>query len=387
MEFGPASVYHTAVEPLRVAIAGTGFIGRVHARSVRLAGAILVGVSSSTGEGAERAAKVLGAERFFGSSEELVNAKDVEVVHICTPNHLHVPLAEAALAAGKHVVCEKPIALDPEGGEKLAMAAEAAGAVATVPFVYRYYPVVREARAQVASGALGPLRLIHGSYLQDWLLTTADYNWRVEADLGGRSRAFADIGSHWCDLIEFISGHRITRVSARLHTVRQGRARTLEGQVFRRASGTGESRPVQTEDIALVMFETDLGAVGSAIVSQVSPGRKNRLWFELDGADAAIAFDQESPETAWIGRRGGTSLLIRDQEQLSLEAARYATLPGGHPQGWHDCFEAFIRDTYEAIRGGVPDGLPIFSDGLRTVRITEAVLESARTGAWTEVRS
>lgn len=372
---------------MRAAIAGTGFIGRVHARSARLAGAVLVGVSSSTAERAEKAAKDLGAERFFGSSKELVNAEDVEVVHICTPNHLHVPLAEAALAAGKHVVCEKPIALDHEAAQNLTMAAEAAGAIATVPFVYRYYPVVREARAQVASGALGPLRLVHGSYLQDWLLTEADYNWRVEAELGGRSRAFADIGSHWCDLIEFISGHRITRVSASLHTVHEVRGRTAKAQAFRQASGTGESRGVQNEDIALMMFETDLGAVGSATVSQVSPGRKNRLWFELDGSNGAIVFDQESPETAWVGRRGGTSLLVRDQEQLSLEAARYSTLPGGHPQGWHDCFEAFIRDTYEAIRGEVPDGLPLFSDGLRTVRIMEAVLESARTGAWTEVGS
>jgi predicted dehydrogenase len=165
------------------------------------------------------------------------------------------------------------------------------------------------------------------------------------------------------------------------------RARNAGAQAFQQAGAAGESRGVQNEDIALMMFETDLGAVGTTTVSQVSPGRKNRLWFELDGADGAIAFDQESPETAWVGRRGGTSLLVRDREQLSPDAVRYATLPGGHPQGWHDCFEAFIRDTYEAIRGEVPDGLPLFSDGLRTVRIMEAVLESARTGAWTEVRS
>src|SRR6185503_14724728 len=203
---------------LRVAIAGTGFIGAVHARSSRLAGARLVGVAASSPESGRRAAAVFGAERAFATAEELVEAPDVDVVHICTPNHLHVPLAQAALAAGKHVVCEKPIALDGAGAQELSDAADAGGLITSVPFVYRYYPTLREARERVRTGVSGPIRLLHGSYLQDWLLRPEDDNWRVDATLGGASRAFADIGSHWCDLAEFVSGHRIIKVSARTLT-------------------------------------------------------------------------------------------------------------------------------------------------------------------------
>jgi predicted dehydrogenase len=200
---------------LRVAIAGTGFIGAVHARSARLAGARLVGVAASTPGRAQRAADALGADVAFDTAEQLVEAPDVDVVHICTPNHLHVELAQAALAAGKHVICEKPIALDAASAQALSDAADAGETITSVPFVYRYYPTVREARERVRTGVSGPIRLLHGSYLQDWLLRPEDDNWRMDAALGGASRAFADIGSHWCDLAEFVSGHRIAKVSAR----------------------------------------------------------------------------------------------------------------------------------------------------------------------------
>ncbi|MGH2969136.1 MAG: Gfo/Idh/MocA family protein, partial [Solirubrobacteraceae bacterium] len=192
---------------LRIAVAGTGFVGAIHARSARLAGARLVGVAASSPERSAQAAERLGAERSFGTAEALATAPDVDVVHLCTPNHLHVPLAEAALAAGKHVICEKPLAVDGAGAQRLADAARRSDRLAAVPFVYRYYPTVREARERVRSGATGPLRLLHGTYLQDWLSTADDDNWRVDEALGGASRAFADIGSHWCDLAEFVSGH------------------------------------------------------------------------------------------------------------------------------------------------------------------------------------
>src|ERR671917_1259061 len=217
---------------LRVAIAGAGFIGAVHARSARLAGARIAGVSASSPSRSEEAARALGAERPFATSEELVESPDVDVVHICTPNHLHQPLTEAALAAGKHVICEKPLAMDDRGAEELVEAAAAAGRVAAVPFVYRFYPTVREARERVRSGVSGPIRLIHGGYLQDWLLRPEDDNWRVDPALGGASRAFADIGSHWCDLAEFVSGHRITRLSARVTRLHDERVRGDARQAF-----------------------------------------------------------------------------------------------------------------------------------------------------------
>jgi predicted dehydrogenase len=372
---------------LRAAIAGTGFIGAVHARSAHLAGARLVGVAASTPERSREAAAALGAERAFASAEELVVSPDVDVVHLCVPNHLHAPLAEAALAAGKRVICEKPLAPDAAGAARLAEAAFAAGG-GFVPFVYRYYPTVREARERVRAGAVGRVQMLHGTYLQDWLLSPEDFNWRVEADLGGPSRAFADIGSHWCDLAEFVSGQRITRLSARTLTAVPSRVRDERREAFERGDGGGEAWPVDTEDAAIVQFETDGGALGSLVVSQVSAGRKNRLWLELDGAEETLVFDQENPETLWCGRREAATVLARDPAALSAPAARLATLPAGHPQGYRDCFDAFIADAYEAVETGeYRDGLPGFDDGARAARITDAVLASAASESWVEVAS
>jgi predicted dehydrogenase len=371
---------------LRVGIAGTGFIGGVHARSVRVSGAHLAGVASASLERAESAADAFGAERAYGSADELIADPSIDVLHICTPNHLHVPLAQAALAAGKHVICEKPLALDAAGANELAAAADSAGVQAAVPFVYRYYPTVREARELVKGGQTGAVRLLHGSYLQDWLLRPEDDNWRVDSELGGASRAFADIGSHWCDLAEFVSGHRITRLCARTLTAIPERVRDDGRKAFESGGNGGELRRVTTEDAVVVMFETDAAAMGSVVISQVSAGRKNRLWIELDGADAALAFDQEQPEALWHGRRERTTLVRRDPETLSPAAARFAVLPAGHPQGYGDCFDAFIADFYAAVRdGAVPDGMPQFADGLRAARLTEAVLASARDEAWVDV--
>jgi predicted dehydrogenase len=307
-------------------------------------------------------------------------------VHICTPNHLHLPLGEAALAAGKHVICEKPLALDAAGARRLVHAAADAGVQGAVPFAYRYYPTVREARERVSSDQIGALRLVHGSYLQDWLLSADDDNWRVDERLGGTSRAFADIGSHWCDLAEFVSGHRIRRLSARMLTAVPERFNADGRQAFAPGGGGGTPRPVSTEDAAIVQFETDAGALGSVVVSQVSAGRKNRLWIEFDGADETLAFDQEQPEELWCGRRQAVTILRRDPAALSPGAARYAFLPGGHPQGYADCFDAFVADFYDGIRSGVPvDGIPTFSDGLRAALITDAVLTSSREERWVDV--
>ena len=374
---------------LRAGIVGAGFIGAVHARSALLAGGRLTAVAASSAESARAAASRLGFARACASAEELVVADDVDVVHICAPNHLHVPLAQAALEAGKHVVCEKPLALDSAGAGALVEQASARGRWGAVPFVYRYYPMVREARERLRDGRSGPLRLLHGTYLQDWLSLPADDNWRVEAALGGRSRAFADIGSHWCDLAEFASGHRIARLSARTATVLPQRSDGGGRPAFARGDGGGAPRPVDTEDVALVQFETDRGALGSVVVSQVSPGRKNRLWIEWDASEEALAFDQERPDQLWRGQRDAVSLLQRDGALLSPAAARFATLPAGHPQGYADCFDAFVADVYAAIGSGeAPDGMPQFADGRRAVQVTEAVLDSAAAdGAWTAVPS
>ena len=349
---------------MRSGIIGTGFIGGVHAYAVRAAGGVLAHVAGESPEHAAAAARRLGAEHACASAEELINADDVNVVHVCTPNALHVPQAEAAIRAGKHVICEKPLATDPADARRLVEAAADAGLVAAVPFVYRFYPSVREARARIGAGDAGPLWLLHGSYLQDWLAGSDAINWRVDPKLGGASRAFGDIGVHWCDLMEFTTGHRITRLIARMATAYPDRI---------------------TEDGAVVLFDTDRGASGSVVVSQVSLGRKNRLWFEFDGPSASYAFDQELPDSLWVGGQRGNQVVPRGPDTFSGPAAGYARLPAGHPQGYQDSFTAFVADVYAAIGGHKPDGLPVFADGLRAAVLTAAVVESAADETWVEV--
>jgi predicted dehydrogenase len=367
---------------LRAGIVGAGFVGRVHTHSARLAGARIAGVAASVPERAEAAQEELGAEQGFATAEELVGSDEIDVVHICAPNNLHVPLALAAIEAGKHVICEKPVALDSAEAARLKAAAEEAGVLVTVPFVYRYYPTVRELRVRLDDAP--PARLICGGYLQDWLLAADDYNWRIDPELGGASRTFADIGSHWCDLVEFVSDQRIVSLVARTAIAHETR-RAGAAASFERGSG-GEERQVQTEDLAALLFETDDGATGSLVVSQVSAGRKNRLWVEISAGAETFAFNQERPDELAVLRRDAAERIPRDFDTLSRSAARYVTLPGGHPQGYQDCFDAFVAESYAAFAGEAPaEGLPDLADGVRAVRITEAVLESARRNEWVEV--
>lgn len=356
---------------MRFGIIGTGFMARVHAHAVRAAGGTVVQVAGSSPARAELAASALHADRAAGSVAELVQAPDVDVVSVCTPNHLHRAMAAEVLAAGKHVVCEKPLALTSADAEQLAVAACDADRVNAVPFVYRFYPMVREARARIARGDAGELWLLHGAYLQDWLASPAATNWRVDPARGGPSRAFADIGVHWCDLMEFVTGHRIVSLTAST-----ARAHEVRGE-------TGEA--VTTEDGAAVLFRTDRGASGSVLVSQVSPGRKNALTFSFDGTEASYRFDQERPETLQVGGSGADQLVRRDPDSLSPAAAGYAVLPAGHPQGYQDCFNGFFADVVAAVGGADVPGLPTFADGLRAARITDAVVASATAGTWVDV--
>ena len=359
--------------PLRAGLIGAGFIGGVHAHAIRASGAELALVSDSSPERAVDAASRLGARASAESAEALIASDLVDVVHICTPNSLHAALAEKAIAAGKAVVCEKPLATSVSDADRLVLAAERAGVVAAVPFVYRYYPTVREVRSLISDGDAGRLWLLHGSYLQDWLAGN-ETNWRVDAAQGGGSRAFGDIGVHWCDLMEFATGHRITRLVARLPRAYDERP-ALDGM-----------RGVDTEDGATVLFETDRGATGTLVASQVSLGRKNKLWFSFDGVDASYVFDQEHPDSLWIGGRRQNRVVPRGPDTLgSAEGQAYSRLPAGHPQGYQDCFNAFVADVYATVAGETREGVPTFSDGRRAAVITEAVLDSAKNDSWIEV--
>ena len=370
------------VRPRRVAIIGTGMIAAVHRRSALLAGAEVVGVLGSSLARSAEVARAWSVDGAYADIDELL-AGSADVVHVCSPNATHAPFVEAVVRAGKHVVCEKPLGISLAEAERMTALADAAGVVATVPFVYRYHPMVREIRARAQAGDFGDWNLLHGHYLQDWLLSPTASSWRVDPAQGGPSRAFADIGSHWCDLVEWVSGERLASVTAQVSIAVPARTAS-SGPSFSVGSDPA-TVPVATEDSATLLFRTTRSVPGSLVVSQVAAGRKNRLWFELDGSTASAAFDQENPEFFWSGTGDGSRTVVRDPNRGAPEQRRLSYLPAGHAQGYGDCFAAFVADTYAAIDGGTPDGLPTFADGLRSARIVDAVVRSANTTTWTEV--
>lgn len=345
-------------------------MARVHRTAARDAGGELRAIATRSASGGRQAADELGVGRAESDAAALLAAQDIDVVHICTPNATHADLALGALEAGKHVICEKPLATSAADARRLAELAASRGRVAAVPFVYRYHPMVREARARVAQGDLGALLTLDCSYLQDWMLFSTDDDWRVRSASGGASRAFADIGSHLCDVIEFVIGERIRSLSARSR------------RVFAERAG----RAVDTEDIVAILVETESGALGTLLVSQMAAGRKNALTLELHGSRQSLRFEQERPEELWIGMRDESRLLLRDPATAAPDSARLQRVPSGHAMGYQDAFNGFIADVYAAIDGEHPDGLPTFDDGYRSAVLTEAVLASAGAdGRWTEV--
>ncbi|MDZ5076147.1 Gfo/Idh/MocA family oxidoreductase [Nesterenkonia sp. HG001] len=354
------------MQKLKAGIIGGGFMARTHTAAARAAGADVVGLVSSSPDRSTAAAEPLGVTP-ASSVEELIERSDV--VHVCSPNARHAEHVRAVLRAGRHVICEKPLAVDAAEAAELAELAESAGVVASVPFVYRFHPMARQARSETSAGRLGRLLTVRGAYLQDWLLDAEESNWRVDPQVSGRSRAFGDIGSHLVDLLEFITGERIVRLSA---------ATTI-------AHPQRGGAEVVTEDAAALTVELTGGALGSLMVSQVNAGRKNQLTLELSGAEGSVFFDQEHPDELWLGRADGSVTIARDPAVMDEDAARLSLVPSGHPMGYLDAFAAFARDTYARIGGEQPAGLPTFADGARANRIIDAVLESAQSGRWVDV--
>lgn len=377
------------IPELSVAICGAGMIGGVHRRAAILAGADVRGVLASTPQRSEQVAGEWGVDHGYPDIDAVINS-DVDVVHICTPNSSHVPYAEAALRAGKHVICEKPLGISLDEAQRVTDLAEDAGLVATIPFVYRFHPMAREMRARVHDAGFGTPNLIHGSYLQDWMLDPQATGWRIDAAAGGASRAFADIGSHWCDLAEWVTGERITRLLADT-SIAVGQRPSGTVPSFSGTAGDAPLAEVRTEDSAVIMFRTDHHTSGSAVISQVAAGRKNRLWLEVDGAQHSAVFDQEHPEELWIGGDAESTMLARDPNHGSTEQRRLSELPPGHPQGYAQCFEHFVADSYAAIgsrasaQDRYPVGLPTFADGLRAARIVDGMLRSATSGQWVKI--
>lgn len=368
---------------LGIAVVGGGFAGRVHALALRQAGARLVGVLGSNPERSASAAAAFGAEQAFPDLSALLEDDGVDVVHVCTPNGTHREIVEAAFTAGKHVICEKPLATSPSDAAELAALAQRSGLRSAVAFAYRYHPMASRARSLVQNGALGALHLLHGSYLQDWLLASTATNWRTLAAVGGPSRAFADIGSHWCDLAEWISGCRITELTALTSIVYDKRPGPSAGNGG--LAVTLGDVPVDTEDVACVLFRATGGVVGTLTVSQVSAGRKNRLWLQVDGASSSVAFDQENPEWLWVGKPQENQYLPRDGSDETGAPFGASTLPPGHARGFVESFAELFGEVYGSVANGAPASYPTFDDGLRSARITDAVLRSAEERGWVSI--
>jgi predicted dehydrogenase len=310
-------------------------------------------------------------------------------VHVTSPNHLHFEHAKAVLQAGKHVVCEKPLAMSSSESAELVRIAEASGRVHAVNFNIRFYPVNQHLRGLVEEGGLGMVRLVSGHYLQDWLLLDTDWNWRLEPDLGGELRAVSDIGSHWMDLTSFLVGKRITSVMADLTTFIKTR-RQPKGPVETFATDRSAetiARDIHTEDCATILLRFEDGIRGAFTVSQISAGRKNSLAFEIDGSDAAAGWNSERPEELWIGHRGRPNeLILRDPAILNAQGREASTLPGGHAEGFADTFRALYAAIYRAVAAGRPGGgYPSFADGHDSMLVCEAVARSSREGRWVEV--
>jgi predicted dehydrogenase len=376
---------------LRAAVVGTGFIGVVHVDALRRLGVQVLGVVGSTPERARAKSGPIPLPEPYDSFEAMLADDRVDVVHLTTPNHLHYPQVRATLEAGKHVVCEKPLALDSQQSAELVELAERSGLVHCTNFNIRFYPQCQEARALVAAGRLGEVWNVHGGYLQDWLLLPTDWNWRLEPDKGGELRAVADIGSHWLDLVQFVTGRRVAELCADLATTIPVRRRpTGPVETFAAADDVErEDAPMTTEDLAhlLVRFEGD--ARGSAVISQVSAGRRNSLRFEVDGSRGSLYWDAERHEELWLGHRGRPNeTLMRDPALLHPDAASRTSLPAGHAEGFADTFKELYRAVYAAVAAGrMPDepAFPTFVDGHRANVLGDAVAASARERGWVEV--
>lgn len=378
-------------------LVGAGFVGPHHIDAVRRLGFVdIVAVGGSSDASAARSAEALGARRSYGSYLEMMRDPEIDVIHNATPNYLHFPITAAAIAAGKHVISDKPLALTSAESRELLRLATEAGIVHAVTFNYRGNPLVQHARAAIAAGDIGRPHFVHGHYLQDWLLHDTDYSWRLEPDKGGVTSALGDIGSHWCDLAQHVSGLRITHVLADITTVIPVRKKPRAARnAFAAADDTTnvELVDMQLEDMASVLVRFDNGAKGSFSVGQVCAGHKNDLVLEVCGSKTSLVWKQESQNDLWIGHRDRANELLKKDPSLINDAGRgYAHLPGGHQESWADAFSNVMRDIYGFIAAGQspsethPPAFATFADGLRANCLVDAMLKSAANGSvWTEV--
>lgn len=386
------------MKKIKVGVIGTGFIGPTHIEAIRRIGfAEVVAIAGNGQESAERKAAELGIPRAYGNYRDLLKDDEVEVVHNCTPNHLHFPINKEIVLAGKHVLSEKPLAMSSEESAELLALAKEYKVVHGVCFNYRQFPIVKQLASMIKKEQLGKVNLVHGSYLQDWMLYETDYNWRLAPEVGGKSRTVADIGSHWCDTVQYVIGKKIVEVFADLATVIPVRKKpSSTGETFGGQSPVDtayEDVPINNEDYASVLVHFEDGTRGVFTVSQVSAGRKNRLSFEVNGSQQSAHWNQEEPEKLWIGHRDKPNeILMADPALFADEAKSAIHHPGGHNEGWPDAmknmminFYSFIRDEKDPHRDETP--FATFEDGHISMCITDAILRSHEQQKWIKVES
>jgi len=376
---------------LRFGIVGLGFVGPHHVEAVRRLG--FVDIVAATGgdlEKTRRKAEQLYIPKVYASYQDLIADPDVDVVDVATPTWLHYPVTMAAIAAGKHIIVDKPLAVTSAQAREMRDAARAAGVVNAVTFNYRYHPVVQHARAIIANGEIGDVRFVHGQYLQEWLLHDTDFSWRLEPDKAGEACVIGDAGAHWFDLAEHLTGSRIVRVLADLNTAVKVRKRPVgKSREAFAAAGAGETEDyrVQVDDLSSALVRFENGAVGNFFASQVCAGHKNDLRIEINGSKASLAWKKENSEELWIGHRGAPNqTVMKDPSLLDAAAQPYAAMPGGHNEGWPDAFKNLMRNVLTFIADGrdpaSADGLlfPRFDEGLRAACIVDAIMKSQRAG-------
>ena len=362
---------------IKVGIIGAGFIGPVHIEALRRLGFVEV-TAIASGKNTPKKAKQLNILKVYNNYKQLLEDKDIEVIHNCTPNFLHFQINKDILESGKHIISEKPLTTNSVDSGKLVELAKKTRLLNAVNYNYRFYPLVQQIKEMVCNGEIGDIYSIHGSYLQDWLLYETDFNWRVDSNLGGKTRAISDIGSHWCDLVQYITGLKIVKVFGDLNIVHNTRKRA------------NQNIKISTEDYASVLLNFNNDAKGVFTVSQVSPGRKNRLYFEIDGSKKSVCWDQEEPEQLWVGYRDkANEILLRDSNLLSNKVKKYVNYPGGHPEGYLDALYNFMKSFYgDVIKNNFkknPD-YATFVDGHNEVLLCEKILESYKKQKWIEVK-
>lgn len=380
---------------IKAGIVGTGFIGPAHIEAIRRLGFVeVIALADSDMEIARKKADELHIPLAYGNYQDMLNNDDIQVIHNCTPNHLHFEINKAAIVAGKHILSEKPLAVSSEESGELLKLAKQHQVVHGVNFNYRQYPMMKQLNQMIKEDELGDLYLVHGSYLQDWMLYDTDFNWRLLGNLGGQSRALADIGSHWCDTVQYVTGKKIAKVFADLWTVHPVRKRVKGSSLTFAKQQQAEEYdeiPVSTEDYASVLIRFEDGSRGVFTVSQVSAGRKNSLSFEINGSKKSVYWQQENPAQMWIGYRDQPNeSLIADPALFLQEARGSIHHPGGHGEGWPDAMKNGMLHFYRFIYEGKSLSLDkpefaTFEDGHRSMCVTEAILKSYQTQQWVDV--